>query len=75
MCRSRPQFKLKERRDIGAASLLATPTPNVDVTAAFTTTQHSGALPWGGSFGFSNDVEVALPYDSERTTSPSAPNG
>ena len=23
-----------------------------------------GELPWGASFGFSNDVEVALPYDS-----------
>ncbi len=59
-----PQFNLVERRDIGAGSLLATPTPNVDVTAAFTSTRHLGALPWGGSFGFSNDVEVALPYDS-----------
>ena len=32
--------------------------------AGFTTTQHEGELPWGASFGFSNDVEVALPYDS-----------
>ena len=34
------------------------------MTAAFTTTRHCGELPWGASFGFSNDVEVALPYDS-----------
>ena len=26
--------------------------------------KHCGELPWGASFGFSNDVEVALPYDS-----------
>ena len=26
--------------------------------------RHVGELPWGASFGFSNDVEVALPYDS-----------
>ena len=58
------QFDLRERRDIGNVSLLATPTPNVDVTAGFTSTKHSGELPWGASFGFSNDVEVALPYDS-----------
>ena len=59
-----PQFDLRERRDTGAFNLVATPTSNLDVTAAFTTTRHRGELPWGGSFGFSNDVEVALPYDS-----------
>ena len=32
--------------------------------ASFTTNRHEGELPWGASFGFSNDVEVALPYDS-----------
>ncbi len=58
------QFDLRERRDIGNVNFQATPTPNLDVTAAFTTTRHRGELPWGGSFGFSNDVEVALPYDS-----------
>jgi MtrB/PioB family decaheme-associated outer membrane protein len=59
-----PQFDLRERRDIGSVNLLATPTPYLDVKAGFTTTRHSGELPWGASFGFSNDVEVALPYDS-----------
>ena len=58
------QFDLRERRDIGTFSVLATPTPQLDVKAGFTTTQHEGELPWGASFGFSNDVEVALPYDS-----------
>jgi hypothetical protein len=41
--------------------LVATPKPNLDVTASFTTQKHSGELPFGASFGFSNDVEVALP--------------
>jgi len=58
------QFDLIERRDIGTVNLKATPTPHLDIKAAFTTTKHSGELPWGASFGFSNDVEVALPYDS-----------
>src|SRR5262249_52342829 len=31
-----PQFDLRERRDIGAASFVATPTPQIDVKAAFT---------------------------------------
>ena len=59
-----PAFELRERRDIGRFDLVATPKPSLDLTASFTTQKHSGELPWGASFGFSNDVEVALPYDS-----------
>ena len=59
-----PAFELRERRDVGHVDMVATPKPNLDVTASFTTQKHSGELPWGAGFGFSNDVEVALPYDS-----------
>jgi MtrB/PioB family decaheme-associated outer membrane protein len=59
-----PAFELRERRDIGRVDMVATPKPNLDVKASFTTQKHNGELPWGASFGFSNDVEVALPYDS-----------
>jgi MtrB/PioB family decaheme-associated outer membrane protein len=59
-----PQFDLRERRDIGRVSMVTTPTPELDLTAAFTTQRHVGQLPWGASFGFSNDVEVGVPYDS-----------
>jgi MtrB/PioB family decaheme-associated outer membrane protein len=59
-----PQFDLRESRDIGTFNVVATPTPQIDVKGSFTTSRHRGELPWGGSFGFSNDVEVALPYDS-----------
>ena len=59
-----PQFDLRERRDIGNVHLSAAPTPHLDLTGGFTTTRHSGELPWGASFGFSNDNEVALPYRS-----------
>jgi len=58
------QFDLRERRDVGNIDFRATPTQQLDITAAFNTTRHVGELPWGASFGFSNDVEVALPYDS-----------
>ena len=57
-------FDLRERRDVGNVSFLATPSPSIDLKASFTTNRHVGELPWGASFGFSNDVEVALPYDS-----------
>src|SRR3954467_4148 len=59
-----PQFKLQERRDVGSVNFLATPTPQVDLTASYTMNRHVGELPWGASFGFGNDVEVPLPYDS-----------
>ncbi|HET9269451.1 MAG TPA: MtrB/PioB family decaheme-associated outer membrane protein [Vicinamibacterales bacterium] len=58
------QFDLMERRDIGHVNFTATPKPSLDLTAGFTTQKHVGELPWGASFGFGNDVEVALPYDS-----------
>jgi len=59
-----PQFDLRERRDVGTVNFLATPTPQLDVKATYTMNRHVGELPWGASFGFGNDVEVALPYDS-----------
>ena len=59
-----PRFDLHERRDIGTVNFLATPTPQLDLKGSFTMNRHVGELPWGASFGFSNDVEVALPYDS-----------
>jgi len=59
-----PQFDLRERRDIGDVRFKATPTPQIDVTGSYTMQRHVGELPWGASFGFSNDVEVALPYNS-----------
>jgi MtrB/PioB family decaheme-associated outer membrane protein len=59
-----PQFDLRERRDIGSVNFRATPTQTLDLTANFITQRHSGQLPYGASFGFSNDVEVPLPYDS-----------
>src|SRR5688572_24266880 len=59
-----PQFNLREQRDIGHVRVAATPSTRVDVTGQFTTTKHSGELPWGADFGFGNDNEVALPYRS-----------
>jgi MtrB/PioB family decaheme-associated outer membrane protein len=59
-----PQFDLRERRDIGAFNISATPSTTIDIAGGFRTTNHSGELPWGADFGFSNDNEVALPYRS-----------
>jgi MtrB/PioB family decaheme-associated outer membrane protein len=59
-----PKFELHERRDVGSVSLIATPKPQLDLKATYTMNRHVGQLPWGASFGFGNDVEVPLPYDS-----------
>ncbi|HKO95091.1 MAG TPA: MtrB/PioB family outer membrane beta-barrel protein, partial [Polyangiaceae bacterium] len=59
-----PQFDLRERRDIGTFRLSVTPSTRMDLTGTFTSQRHIGELPWGASFGFNNDVEVALPYES-----------
>ncbi|MBW8714170.1 MAG: MtrB/PioB family outer membrane beta-barrel protein, partial [Acidobacteria bacterium] len=59
-----PKFELHERRDVGSVSMVATPKPQLDLTATYTMNRHVGSLPWGASFGFGNDVEVPLPYDS-----------
>ena len=58
------QFNLHERRDIGLVTATVAPSPHLDLSASFKTQRHVGELPWGASFGFSNDVEVALPYTS-----------
>ena len=59
-----PQFDMIERRDTGIVSATVSATTNLQLTTAFRTQKHVGELPWGASFGFSNDVEVALPYTS-----------
>jgi len=59
-----PRFDLREQRDIGNFQITMTPTTRLDLTGAYTSQLHTGELPWGASFGFGNDVEVALPYRS-----------
>ena len=59
-----PQFDLIERRDTGIVAASINATRQLQLTTSFKTQKHEGELPWGASFGFSNDVEVALPYTS-----------
>lgn len=58
---------LGSRRDEGVFKLVYSPTRALDLSAAFKTTRRSGSQPWGASFGFSNDVEVAAPIDTRST--------
>ena len=58
------QFDMIERRDTGIVGATIHATRQLQLTTSFKTQKHVGELPWGASFGFSNDVEVALPYTS-----------
>jgi MtrB/PioB family decaheme-associated outer membrane protein len=58
------QFDMIERRDTGLVSASINATRQLQLTTTFRTQKHVGELPFGASFGFSNDVEVALPYTS-----------
>ncbi len=60
-------FDLRQRRDVAAFSLVAPVSKNVDAKVNVTSTHKDGAMPWGASFGFSADNEVAAPID-HRTT-------
>lgn len=58
------QFDMIERRDTGVVSASIIASRQLQLTSSFRTQKHVGELPWGASFGFGNDVEVALPYTS-----------
>ena len=51
-------FDMRERRDTGVVAARVMPTAAIDLVGSFTTTKHSGDLPWGAPFGFNLAVEV-----------------
>jgi MtrB/PioB family decaheme-associated outer membrane protein len=56
-------FDLQQRRDIAAFNLVAPVVRDVDLKFNVTSTHKNGQMPWGASFGFSADNEVAAPLD------------
>lgn len=60
-------FDTRSRRDTARLELLYQPARDLDVTLKLKTSKREGTLPWGASFGFSNDVEVAAPIDTRTT--------
>ncbi len=60
-------FETRSRRDSGRLELLYRPTRDLDMTLRVKTSKREGTLPWGASFGFNNDVEVAAPQDTRTT--------
>lgn len=60
-------FDLKTMRKIGLANVVFNATPNTDLAVVIRSTDREGYIPYGGTFGFSNAVEIPMPLDSQTT--------
>jgi MtrB/PioB family decaheme-associated outer membrane protein len=61
------QFDLRTMRKIGQADVNFHATPSTDIIVSIKNTNRDGHIPYGGTFGFSNAVEIPMPLD-HRTT-------
>jgi MtrB/PioB family decaheme-associated outer membrane protein len=61
------RFDLETMRKIGQADVAFTVSPEMDLTFTATHTARSGELPYGGTFGFNNAVEVPAPIETRTT--------
>jgi hypothetical protein len=55
------RFDLRTMRKIGQASVLFNATGHADIILNFKSTNREGSIPFGGTFGFSNAVEIPAP--------------
>jgi len=60
-------FDLRLKRSIADARLSYAATNTIDVNVVFKNTVKEGSQPWGGTFGFGNAVELAVPVDTRTT--------
>lgn len=61
------RFDLKTQRKIGQANVKFAFDRSTDISIKVTNTTREGAIPFGGTFGFSNAVELAVPVDWRHT--------
>jgi MtrB/PioB family decaheme-associated outer membrane protein len=60
-------FELRTMRRVGTGEVLFNATPNTDVSVYIRNTNREGHIPFGGTFGFSNAVEIPAPLDTRTT--------
>jgi MtrB/PioB family decaheme-associated outer membrane protein len=60
-------IELRQRRDTARFGLLAYATSQLDFSVNLATSKRDGHMPWSGTFGFNNAVELPVPLD-QRTT-------
>ena len=61
------RFDLQTMRRIGEANVAFNATPSTDIVVNIKNTNRDGYIPYGGTFGFSNAVEIPMPLN-HRTT-------
>ena len=61
------RFDLETMRRIGQADVVFNATPNTNIFVQVKNTNRDGHIPYGGTFGFSNAVEIPMPLDSRTT--------
>ena len=61
------RFDLRTLRKIGQADVVFTVDRSTDVLIKVRNTTREGAIPFGGTFGFNNAVELPVPLDTRTT--------
>ncbi|MGE0864506.1 MAG: MtrB/PioB family outer membrane beta-barrel protein, partial [Vicinamibacterales bacterium] len=61
------RFDLRTERKTGAANVVFNIDRNTDIAVKLSNTTREGAIPFGGTFGFSNAVEIPVPVDTRTT--------
>ncbi len=60
-------FDVRSRRDRGLADVVYRASDDIDTHVVLSTTKREGTQPFGATFGFGNDIEVAAPIDTRST--------
>ena len=66
------QFDLRTLRKISQFDLALNANPQTAITLKIKNTQREGQIPFGGTFGFNNAVELPVPVDTRTTDFQSA---
>lgn len=61
------RFDLRTLRKIGEAAVVFNANRDTDLSVHIRNTTREGAIPFGGTFGFSNAVELPVPVDTRTT--------
>ena len=61
------RFDLRTTRKIGQADVVFNVDRSIDLVLKVKNTTRSGALPFGGTFGFNNAVELPVPVDTRTS--------
>jgi MtrB/PioB family decaheme-associated outer membrane protein len=61
------RFDLRTLRKIGEAAVVFNANRDTDLSVHIRNTTREGAIPFGGTFGFSNAVELPVPVDTRVT--------